>query len=427
MEAPLHVLRRHVEELHAAWAGALPALSAPSGDAQTELEQMSDDGLVRVGELLARVRRDTDAVLAGVAAEVSRRSGPEFGESCLSKAHGFHNAPRLLAASTGGTRHEAARLIAVGRATAYRQSFGGERLPARPPHVAAALRAGDIGLDAASAITSMLDRVAVRTEPDRSDTVESTLVELASQVPLDLLMRGVREAEARLDEDGVEPREQDLWHERSLTIREDVHGMLHLHARLDPENGAPVKAAIEALVSDVLRRREPTSSDGCAIVDDLRTIPQIQADALAAIARHSLGCAQTITPLAKTTVVVRLDLETLRSGIGHARIDGIDQPISAATARRMAADGGLIPAVLGGQNIALSRPTTSPGGSATPVRPTWRTACSSAASAITWCIGTGGESARRPVRCGSSRHRMWIRTRHRDSGDVRDSNRGRWR
>ena len=102
------------------------------------------------------------------------------------------------------------------------------------PHVAAALRAGDIGLEAASAITSMLDRVAVRTEPDRSDTVESTLVELASQVPVDLLMRGVREAEARLDEDGVEPREQDLWHERSRTIREDVHGMLHLHARLDP-------------------------------------------------------------------------------------------------------------------------------------------------------------------------------------------------
>ena len=199
----------------------------------------------------------------------------------------------------------------------------------------------------------MLDRVAIRAEPDRADTVESALVELASQVPLDLLMRGVREAEARLDEHGVEPREQELWHERSLTIREDVHGMLHLNARLDPENGAPVKAAIEALVSDVLRRREPTSSDQRAIVDDLRTIPQIQADALAAIARHSLGCAQTITPLAKTTVVVRLDLETLRSGIGHASIDGIDQPISAATARRMAADGGLIPAVLGGPSLPL--------------------------------------------------------------------------
>ena len=145
MDAPLLALRRHVEALHAAWAGALPALSASSGDAQAEVEQMSDDGLVRVGEHLARVRRDADALLARVAAEVSRRSGPEFGDSGLAKAQGFHNASRLVAASTGGSRHEAARLIAVGRATAYRQAFGGERLPSRHPHVAAALREGDIG------------------------------------------------------------------------------------------------------------------------------------------------------------------------------------------------------------------------------------------------------------------------------------------
>ena len=103
----------------------------------------------------------------------------------------------------------------------------------------------------------MLDRVALSAEPARADVVESALVALASQVPLDLLMRGVREAEARLDEDGVEPREEELRQERSLTMREDAHGMLHLHARLDPENAAPVKAAIEALVSDVLRRRAP--------------------------------------------------------------------------------------------------------------------------------------------------------------------------
>ena len=234
MDAPLHAFRRDVEALTAAWAGALPALSASTGDAQAEVEQMSDDGLVRVGEHLARVRRDADALLARVAAEVSRRSGPEFGDSGLAKAQGFHSASRLVAASTGGTRHEAAGLIAVGQATACRQAFSGERLPARHPHIAAAVRAGEIGVEAAAAITTMLDRVAVRAEPGRADLVESALVRLASQVPLDLLMRGVREAEARLDEDGVEPREQQLWHERSLTIREDVHGMLHLHARLDP-------------------------------------------------------------------------------------------------------------------------------------------------------------------------------------------------
>ncbi|RZS64833.1 HNH endonuclease [Agromyces ramosus] len=353
MDDSLHSFRRHVEELHAAWAGGVPASSHVGGDAHAEVEQMSDDALVRVGDLLARVRRDAEAMLALVAAEMSRRSGPEFGETGLAKAHGFHNAARLIAASTGGSRHDAGRLIAVGRATASRRAFGGERLPARHPHVAAAIRAAEISLEAASAITAMLDRVSVRADPARADDVESALVALASQVPLDLLMRGVREAEARLDEDGVEPREQQLRHERTLTMREDIHGMLHLHARLDPENAAPVKAAIEALVSDVLRRRMPRSSDEGPIVDDLRTIPQLQADALAQVARHLLGCEQTLTPLAKTTVVVRLDLDTLVSGIGHARVDGIDQPISAATARRMAADAEVIPAVLGGQSLPL--------------------------------------------------------------------------
>ena len=50
---------------------------------------------------------------------------------------------------------------------------------------------------------------------------------------------------------------------------------------------------------------------------------------------------------------MRIDLDALVDGIGHARIDGLEQPISAATARRMAADAELIPAVLGGDSVPL--------------------------------------------------------------------------
>ncbi|WP_169053965.1 HNH endonuclease signature motif containing protein [Agromyces sp. H66] len=367
MEQPLHSLERDVAALRAAWAGAMPAFGAIGGVTQVEVEQMSDAGLVRVTDALARVRRDAEALLARVAAEVSTRSSRESGESSLARVQGFHNPVRMIAASTGASRSDAAKLIAVGTATAGRQSFGGDRLPARYPHVAAALESGRIGVDAASAITGMLDRVRVRADPGLADTTEQVLADLAGRVPLDLLLRGVREAEARLDQDGVEPREELLRGERMLTMREDAAGMVHLRARLDPETAAPIKTAIEALVGDVLRRRErgagaavpvgggatPVGSDQGPVVDDPRTIPQIQADALAAIARHSLGCEQTLTPLAKTTVVVRLDHDTLIDGLGHARIDGIDQPISAATARRMSADAELIPAVFGGDSLPL--------------------------------------------------------------------------
>ena len=350
---PLAALARSVAALCEAWAGSMPATGGISGDAQVEVEQMSDSGLVRVTDALAMVRREVDVMLARVAAEVTKRSGQEFGDTGLAKAQGFHNPVRLIAASTGASRADAQKLIAVGTATAHRQTFTGERLPSRHPHVATALDAAKIGIEAASAITSMLDRASTRAEASDIDLVEAALVDLAATVPLETLMRGVREAEARLDPDGVEPREELLRMERSLTIREDGRGMVNLHARLDPESAAPVKAAIEAMVSDVLRRREPSDGEPASVIDDHRSIPQIQADALAALARHALGCTQTITPLAKTTVVVRVDLDTLVTGLGHARIDGLDQPISAGTARRMAADAELIPAVLGGESLPL--------------------------------------------------------------------------
>ncbi|MEV1128923.1 DUF222 domain-containing protein [Agromyces sp. NPDC049794] len=356
MEHSLASLERDLAALAAAWVEAMPAFGAMAGGAQAEVEQMSDAGLVLVTDRLSHLRREVDGILTRVASEVARRSGPEFGDQGLARAQGFHNPVRLIAASTGGSRVEAARLIAVGAATAERATFLGERAPSRHPHVGAALESGAISLEAASAITGMLDRVALRAEPGLADAAEAALVRLASEVPLEVVMRGVREAEARLDADGVEPREEQLRAERSLTIREDGNGMVHLHARLDPVSAAPVKAAIEALVSDVLRRRR----DGVAgdagpapLIQDDRSIPQLQADALADLARHALGCARGLTQLASTTVVVRMDLETLVSGLGHARIDGIDQPISAASARRLAADAELIPAVFGGESLPL--------------------------------------------------------------------------
>ncbi|GAA1061820.1 HNH endonuclease signature motif containing protein [Agromyces bracchium] len=368
MESPLSTLDRDVAALRAAWRGAMPPSSvATDGATQAEIAEMSDAGLVRVTDALAQVRRDAEVLLARVAAEVSKRSSTERGEASLARVHGFHNPVRLIAASTGASRSDAAKLIAVGTSTAERQTFGGERMPSRHPHVAAALESTVIGVDAASAITSMLDRVRWRADPAAADAAEAALVELATRVPLDLLMRGIREAEARLDRDGIEPREEQLRSERSLTMREDSAGMVHLHARLDPETAAPIKTAVEALVRDALRRREPagsgqgpglgsgsgSGSGSGPIIDDQRSIPQIQADALAAIARHSLGCERTLAPLAKATVVVRLDHDTLIDGLGAAHIDGIEQPISATTARRMAADAELIPMVLGGEGLPL--------------------------------------------------------------------------
>ena len=52
-------------------------------------------------------------------------------------------------------------------------------------------------------------------------------------------------------------------------------------------------------------------------------------------------------------MMVTIPLETLQTGEGSASIAGVDTPISAATARRLAASANIIPVVLGGDSEIL--------------------------------------------------------------------------
>ena len=196
--APLAPLQQDVAALAAVWVGALPAFGVLSTNAQGEIELMSDVGLVSVTDAVARLRRDADALLVRVAAEVGRRSGPEFGTEGLAKKNGFSTPTRLIATSTGGSAGEAARFLAVGAATASRQDFSGESRPARYSHAAAALEAGLISVDAAGAITGMLDRVAPRADAALAECIEKILAERAADLPLSLLLRVIKQAEARM-------------------------------------------------------------------------------------------------------------------------------------------------------------------------------------------------------------------------------------
>ena len=368
MNQPLQFLENDLESLRQVWLGALPKFGGTNSatDAAGDVASMSDAGLVAVTSAVAHLVRASEAVLARVAGEVAKRSPSELGRDGLAKKQGFLNSVTLVAAATGGSVASAARMVQVGKATAPRQSLTGEVLPPAHPHVAEAVNAGRISSDAAAAITSMLDRVAPRAHPEQADEYERVLAEHAADLPHSLVMRMVREAEARLDQDGLAPREEDMRASRFLGIREDEHGMLRLTAALDPATGAPIKVAIEALVTKMIRARR-TDADGTdnsltspeeeggdvgSVVADDRSVPQMQADALAMIAGHVLGCARMPSGPA-VTMVVRTELATLTDGIGHGHIDGLSQPVSAGTIRKMAATAGLIPAVFDGDSLPL--------------------------------------------------------------------------
>jgi hypothetical protein len=199
----------------------------------------------------------------------------------------------------------------------------------------------------------MLDRVAFRAGCEAIEAAELTLVQQAPGLSADQLGRVLTRAEAWLDPDGVELREDELRGRRRLVLRE-VEGMLELTARLDPEHAAPVKVAIEALVSAEMRATRDAARDHTVDPDaPRRSVVQMQADALVRLCEHVLGCDRRDLPLEGATVVVRIDHHDLVDNTGYATIDGISVPVSIATARRMAAAGEIISCVLGGDGEIL--------------------------------------------------------------------------
>ena len=389
MTSPVLGLQAAAAAVGEAWAGALPPFGVVEGDPTVLVGQFSDAGLLAVVGAVGALTRRAEALGAVLAAEVAKRSPVGGREGNLARTEGFASPGRLIAASRGGQIGRAVELVKVGQGTASRRTLGGEVLPAAHPHVAAALHAGTISVDAAQVIMVMLDRVAPRANPVEVKAMQEVLTAQAAQIPLHQLERLVRHAEARLDPGGIAPREEEQRAARSLTLRQDPTGMFHLKGVLDPETGAPIKTVFDAYVAARLRKtrgnnhpdtpdtpdapgasdvsgsagtRPDRTGDGVAAgrpggADiETRSIPQLQADALADVARHVLACDTTVPVVPAVTMVVRIDLADLQGrdgGAGYATIDGVDHPISAGAARRLACDAGLIPAVFGGPSLPL--------------------------------------------------------------------------
>ncbi|WP_022892748.1 HNH endonuclease signature motif containing protein [Agromyces subbeticus] len=350
------------------WAGAL---LGSSSDAETDIRAMNDDGLVRATEALAQLCRRVEALQARCAAGIAERSRGVDDGADLARKHGFASPERLIAQTTGGRYTDAARLVAVGQATSRRASFTGEALPPRHPHVAQALDAGTLGVAAADVIRRFLDHLPPSAARDELDAAEQLLVDRAPAVGVDGLVRLIRQLEAHLDPDGVKPSEDELRARRGLSVWQDAAGMINLKGAFDPANGAPIKLAIEALVSAELHRArdakrgfgergdadagagagagagaEARDTGADPLFREERTIAQLNADALSDIARLSLSSAGAPPALRSVTVVARLDVEALVSGRGHATIDGVDQPVSVATARELAESAGVAPMLM---------------------------------------------------------------------------------
>ena len=351
------------------------ACADASGRASRELmhSTLTDSELMFALSEQFQTRRATDATIVRLIAEVTERSRTSLGR--LGLAHRMMDSsaasPLIRVGRIG--RQEAARFVRVATATSPTLSITGETIAPRYPHLSAALDDGTVGIDAAAAIVTNFDQASPRAHPDDVAYAEEVTVDFARTAPADLVRTLAIQCRDRLDTDGIEPREEELVHQRKLSITELANGMHRMIWDMDPLTAASVRGHLDGYVESVFhtgRRNETgdrTNGGGADAIRDLldgpptlaeelrdpRTRANMASDAVLALFGHVSNCAHTVSPLPKTTLVVRLTLDALLSGLGEARLDGVDQPISAETARRMAAEAGIIPIVMGGPSEVL--------------------------------------------------------------------------
>ena len=237
-----------------------------------------------------------------------------------------------------GTRSWLVEELRFGPAEASRRMRLVRRLPAHPA-VEAAFAAGEISAEHASVILAAL--VAIPAE--FRDIVETTLLDLAREHPPFLVARAVDEICAALGiDDDSDAAHARRYGQRGVSLAETFGGTGSLSGTLTPE-------ALEKLRLALRAASEPAGPD------DNRSVTQRMHDGLVEIADFYLAHA----PLSdcageRPRVVVTMSLDTLLDKLSTewGLLDS-GVKIGPETARRLACDAEVIPAVLGARGEVL--------------------------------------------------------------------------
>jgi hypothetical protein len=145
------------------------------------------------------------------------------------------------------------------------------RLLRHLPALAAAFRAGLVSAEHLAKVAELAERVGV----ERLREFDEILADLASQAGPGEVARACQRILAYLDPDGAEPDPDEDLRRRELTFSRSG-SMLLVRGKFDPEGGAAVMAAVEAMT------KPPTPGDE-------RTAAQRRADAAVDLARAALA------------------------------------------------------------------------------------------------------------------------------------------
>jgi hypothetical protein len=316
--------------------------------------------VVELVSIAQSVILSAQGVLAAGAGEISRRSAGS-NETSLARQLGERSARGLVASRAGLTFGQAGQYVAVGEMIRPNLALSGEALPADREHIAEAVLAGRMLLPVAELIDETVHTLEAKLVRDGAAELEATLVQqwLTGEYSVKQFTRQCARVVQLLDPDGVKPRNEDLRSKAYIRETWLDSGMLKIVAELDPEWGAFYLASMRAKTNP--HRPAPADEPAEPAEPEAKRVPgepsrmEAKVAAFTRIMRDGLQHEVGDQAGVDTTILVRIDLDSLLSGIGAATIDGIAQPIPASAARRLAAEADLIPQVFGGKSQLLDQ------------------------------------------------------------------------
>ena len=330
------------------------ASSLPDGSDLDEALRAGHEGeRLEQLRLAGELRRLTDAVGARVAGDLDRRGNDADGTVAFRQ--GDRALPDMVSRVAGVPYATAQSWCTVGTAVTSRISLVGETLPPQRPRIGAALDTGDVTGEAAAIISRALTGLEEHSSVADRERAEGLLVQEAQVLTLRQLSRVCTQLRNRFDPDGIEPREDLLRRRAGLSRIQKPDGSVRYILDVDPESDGFLKAAIDARTAP---RRRVTFDDATdpsadpATADD-RTLRQLRLDALVNMARESLANDDGELAGTPVTMLITTTLEALQTGTGAAFLAGVDTPVSASTARRLACSANIILVVLGGESEVL--------------------------------------------------------------------------
>jgi len=298
--------------------------------------QLGDDELLReLRTAQDRLNTDYGTVLALIGEVLARG---------LAAVKGYQDPARLVQDLLLIGAVEARRRVAQAIAISQVVTVTGSTLPPALRATAKVVAAGAINAEQIDTIRRAMTELPQQAEAVEREAAEEALVEAAQTLGPAAIGKLGRLIRARLDQDGPAPNEIEPRNPvNELRWHTDHNGTMELKGRLAPEG-----AAMLATVLGPLAKPRPATEGK----PDPRSRAERYGDALVESLRRAVTAGQLPNEGGERPgVLVTVSLDVLRKRTGPALLGGT--PIDAGTARRIACDSAVIPAVLGASSEPL--------------------------------------------------------------------------